>query len=249
LIQEIREPYWVGADGCRGGWCAVAIDDGGGFSVDLYPTAADLWRARGNAESVLVDMPLGLLEGPGRRACDEAARTALGPRSSSVFAPPCRQALKARSYDEANAVNRRITGAGLSAQAFNITKKIAEVDSLVRADAGARERIRESHPEVCFAAFARRPMANPKNTQEGFDERREALQQIFNASFAVFAMGLAKLPRSAAKPDDLADALVLAVTAWLGREMLASLPPRPEIDPRGIRMAVWYYRDIMSGMG
>ncbi len=248
LIQEIREPYWVGADGCRGGWCAVAIDDGGRFCIDLYPDAAALWRSRGNAELALLDMPVGLLEGPGRRACDEAARAALGPRSSSVFAPPCRQALAARTFDEANAANRRVTGAGLSAQAFNIMGKIAEVDSLVRAVPDARLRIRESHPELCFASFAGRPMGNPKNTQEGFDERRETLQRVFPASFGVLAMGLTKHPRSAVKQDDLADALALAVTAWLGREMLASLPPKPETDPRGISMAVWYYRDLMSGL-
>ena len=63
-----------------------------------------------DANSVLIDIPIGLLDkGPDERSCDKAARKLLGKRASSVFPAPARQALDASDYQAALAVNREST--------------------------------------------------------------------------------------------------------------------------------------------
>jgi predicted RNase H-like nuclease len=75
------------------------------------------------AEVICVDIPVGLLDGPGQRPCDTAARRLLGrPRASSVFPPPCRPALTAGDYETACEQNFRVCGRRISRQAYNIAR-------------------------------------------------------------------------------------------------------------------------------
>ena len=66
---------FVGVDGCRGGWFSVGLDrDGGLGSHRVFGSFAELLEHNADADLVLVDMPIGLPEGSGGRACDKEAR-------------------------------------------------------------------------------------------------------------------------------------------------------------------------------
>jgi predicted RNase H-like nuclease len=88
------------------------------------------------------------------------------PRGSSVFAAPCRAALSAKNYREANAINLQETGRGLSQQAWGVIPKIKHADDAITSD--CQQWAFEVHPEVCFWALNERcPMSYNKKTKEG----------------------------------------------------------------------------------
>jgi predicted RNase H-like nuclease len=233
----------VGADGCRGGWIAVALSRTRApnpISHHVFATLRELWDARGGARLILIDIPIGLPDGPGGRRCDIEARRRLGrSRGSSVFSPPCRAVLRLDEYQRACASNRRHVGVGLSLQAFNLRHKIREVDELLRDEPSAMNRLRESHPEVCFQALAGRPMAHSKKRPAGRAERLEVLDRFLpGAGGLVDGVRAGRL--SVVKPDDAIDALVLAVTALGHPDDLRTLPADPPRDARGLAMEIVY---------
>jgi len=87
--------FVLGVDGCKGGWCGLAINSDGNdlrpAQPVIYPTFQQVLNT--GASVICIDIPIGLLEGPGRRNCDEEARKLLGDRRSCVFSPPTRQVL------------------------------------------------------------------------------------------------------------------------------------------------------------
>ena len=85
----------------------------------MFGSSRELWEACGAASTVLIDISIGLTDSPDQRECDFEARRALGPRRSSVFTPPSRAALEARSYREASTLNFRETGRKLNLQTWN----------------------------------------------------------------------------------------------------------------------------------
>src|SRR3954447_20737539 len=102
MMGLIANLYQVaGVDGCPSGW-VVAM----GSDVDVVPTFADVLAATRDAVCVAVDMPIGLPDA-GARACDVAARVALGPRRSSVFPAPRRALLRCREWADATGVSRQ----------------------------------------------------------------------------------------------------------------------------------------------
>ena len=85
-------------------------------------------------EIIAVDMPIGLPDiARNGRGCDGDARRRLKGKASSVFPAPARPTLAARDHGEACAINRKFSDPshGISAQAYNILRKIAEVDALI----------------------------------------------------------------------------------------------------------------------
>lgn len=138
----------AGIDGCRGGWCLAlgeARSEGIKVRCEVFPTFAETVAAASGASDIAVDIPIGLTEREPRE-CDLLARKALGPRWMCVFPAPPRPVLAATSYAEANRLHRRLTGRGLSRQAFGIMPKIAEVDRYLRSQPGGRDRVWEVHP-------------------------------------------------------------------------------------------------------
>ena len=231
----------VGADGCRGGWFAIRLDQRDGWDMKVFKTVGDLWREWRDAALILLDVPIGLPEGPQGRRCDEEARQLLGSRRSSVFSPPCRQALDEDSYSLASMTNRRVTGRGLSQQAWAIGRKIKEVDALVRADDLARRRIREVHPEVCFWAFGGgRPMQFWKRTPGGYAERLALLKRLHPGTDVIIEQAIKRFPRREVGRDDILDALAAALTARCNSDRLVSVPESPQLDPCGLPMEMVY---------
>src|SRR5947208_13629131 len=126
----------AGADACRAseGWVCFKVE---GTSLATSVAVIELPSLLKNRPSDLaclaIDIPIGLLDGS--RACDKAARKLLGqPRGTSVFAAPCRASLAGKDHSDASAINTRITGRGLSQQAWGIAPKIKQVDDAMTAD-------------------------------------------------------------------------------------------------------------------
>ena len=226
----------MGVDGCRAGWIGIALSEAPAVPPRAYCAASisDL-VAQASQDGPLavtgIDIPIGLAEAEHRRA-DLLARKAVGPRWSSVFLTPVRAALERSEYAEAAAVSRRLTGDGISRQAFALRGKILEVDQWVRQAGG---RVLEVHPEVSFAELAGAHLRTRKPTWAGMVQRRRLLA---GAGIAV-PDDLGRAGELAAV-DDVLDAAVVAWTASRAARGLArSLPDPPETGSDGLPCAIW----------
>lgn len=180
----------VGVDGCRGGWVALAAGDAQARAFASFAALAEAYEG----DVLAVDIPIGLLDAgrTGDRACDKAARAALGPRRASVFPPPTRAQL-----DDPR---------GLTEQTRLLLPKIREVDAWVAAHPGAR--VREAHPELAFALAAGAPLPQGKRAAGGRRDRRAVL-----AKLGIQAQAPAPEGELRVAEDDLMDAAILSWTA------------------------------------
>ncbi len=221
----------IGIDGCRKGWFGVVIDDGR-IEALFSPRIAGLVAAAGEVAGIGIDIPIGLPE-QGPRAADLAARQRLGRLASSLFITPVRAALAAEPYREATAIAVRLTGSGISQQAYRLREKIFEVEDWLP---GSPAPVWEVHPEISFAVANGAPLSYSKHTWAGSQQRRLILGR------QGLALDGPLLPAGQhAGPDDVLDA---AIAAWSARRLAAgagqSLPARPEqLTVGGLPMAIW----------
>ncbi len=217
----------LGADACPAGWFVTVID-GGDVSTDMYESFERLRHEHTGAHHVLVDIPIGLPTDE-RRRCDEAARELLGCRGNSVFYSPSEGAIECTDYDEANDTHREDLGHGLSQQAYHISDKIREVRSAVGSQYDGN--VRESHPELCFAALNGQPIAYSKSSDSGQSLRLELLGETLNDAKAIYGDVRDRRPLTEVGRDDILDAMVLAVAAR--HDSLATVPSDPDTnEPR-----------------
>jgi len=236
----VTEPV-VGVDGCAGGWFAAWIAADDTLHSRRYESIEAVVDDHNAADTLLVDMPIGLPDSE-PRACDSVARQRLGARSSSVFPVPCRavvdyavEAGDTADYDNANTLQREHLGSGLSKQAWNITPKIAAVDTLLCERSPAVD-IRESHPECCFAALNDwYPIAQPKSTTNGRAARFGVLDSELDGWRDCYETALAEHYRKHLARDDIIDALVLVAA---GQQARTSLPADPPTDGAGLPMEI-----------
>jgi predicted RNase H-like nuclease len=233
---------FIGVDGYKTGWFYVGIDSQGDCEFGVSKTLPELWRANRKGTLLLADIPIGLpSEKAPIRACDRIARKLLGPRRSSVFSPPCRQALSQATYAAACDINAAVTGRKISKQTWNIAPRIREVEDLVQGHPEARADIRECHPEICFYGLNHgRPMEHYKKTKDGLQFRLELLTAHFEQSRAVFKAAGDRFLRKEVAQDDIVDALVAAVTGFLSKGDPATFPDPPEKDELGLPMEMVY---------
>jgi predicted RNase H-like nuclease len=224
----------VGVDGCAFGWIATGRRGDDGIDVRVFGQFEQVLECWPEVP-VAVDMPIGLAP-TGTRASDRIVRSLLGPRRSSVFPPPPRAALGARSYAEACALRRQIDGKAVSAQTWNIFAKIAEVDRIMTP--ALQDFVIEAHPELSFTMMNKGiPAAANKKTHEGRAQRLALLSSCLSGCEADV---VAWRPRGAAH-DDLLDALAVLWTAerFLRNEAQCR-PEMADCDERGLRMEIWY---------
>jgi len=237
--------FYVGADGCKGGWFAVRLGEGGVWEASLFPSIIKLWERYKDAKLILLDIPIGLPdEGPDERSCDKEARKLLCKRRSSVFSVPCRSAVYADTYEMASKNNEQKTGRRLSKQSWGIVSKIKEVDQLLSIDMSARSHIREVHPELCFWALNHgKPMqySKTKKGEQAFSERTLVLGNLYPCTEKIVDFALQKYRRYEVARDDILDALVAAVTAYKGEQGLTSIPENRQRDSRGLPMEMVYW--------
>jgi predicted RNase H-like nuclease len=219
----------IGIDGCRGGWVGVVLSELT-WAV-TGPTVESLVDAAGPVDTVAIDIPIGLPR-TGARAADLAVRALLGPRRSSVFPTPVRDALEATSLKRANAVSPAATGAGVSAQAYALRSRVMEVGAWAKG-AGSGVDVREAHPEASFAVMAGRPLTSSKKTWNGLHERLELLR----------SRGIELPPdlgrAGGVSADDVLDAAACASTARRIAAGEAIALPSPPEDLDGWAAAIW----------
>lgn len=221
----------LGVDGCPGGWIAALVGDAQ-LSWYLLADASAVLALGDNAgvAAIAIDIPMGLSD-DGPRACDRAARAALGQRGASVFPAPVRTVLTASSYADACALSRAARGVAVSRQSWFITAKVAQWDAVLTP---ARQRqVVETHPELGFATLTGTTLP-PKRTPAGRVARLAAL-----AGWLPQLPGaLAARPRPA-RTDDALDAVICAWTAyrWAVGDAVV-LPANPPVDARGLAMRI-----------
>jgi predicted RNase H-like nuclease len=229
--------HWTGSR-----WLGVAFD---GASYDHAVLADEIGRLwldyEDRADTILVDVPIGLLDADAdERSCDVLARDVLGDRADSVFSPPVREATRKRRYTAAARVERRTTGRELSEAAFEASRPIAAVDELLQELPEARAVLTESHPEVCFRAFAGEPMAFDRDLAAGYAERLRTLATL-DADAPPTVQAVAEATDGAdCTVADVIDAVVLAYTAAPADVPLRTLPADPPTDDTGLPMRVAY---------
>lgn len=243
-MAGMSNAQFVGVDGCKAGWFSVGLSDGGRYELEVFGALASLVRHFSSAALILVDIPIGLRDsGPAERQCDKTARGLVGPRSSSVFPVPVRQALNEATWEDADRVNRRIRGKGLSKQTWAIVPKIAEVDSFLTSTPSERERVREVHPELLFWGLSgRKAMAHNKRGQRGHAERLAVLEHFEPRVREAYRTALDRWQRKEVAHDDVIDAFAAAVTARLGHPgSLQTVPEHPPTDAHGLPMEMVFY--------
>lgn len=234
---------YIGVDGCKAGWFFVATGPGDNVEFGVFENIEGLFKAYSDVRLILIDIPIGLPSKEiKKRGCDLEARKILGPkRASSVFPPPCRDALVAKTYSEACLINQDILGKKISQQTFNLIKKIKEVDNFLSLHFEAKNIIRETHPEICFWALSGyKPMVHRKSQSQGVDERLDLLEQHYPQANAIYKAALDRYPRKEVARDDILDALVIAITAGKLDSREATLPQIPEKDALGLSMEMVY---------
>ncbi len=240
---------YLGVDGCKAGWLAAGrkgpdLSEESAenrIKVQLYSDIEKLWQDNPGARLILIDMPLGLKEtGPEERRCDREARSRLDKFKSSIFPVPCRQALKAESWEEANEINKRVRDKGLSKQSWHIAAKIAELDDFLASHPRAENIMRESHPELAFWALNRgSEMEHKKHEEAGLKERKKLLEEYIPSASQLAEKAAEEFSGSRVGSDDILDALALLAAALEGQQKdLVSLPAVAEYDPRGLRMEI-----------
>ena len=265
------------SDECDRGNCTLEKYS---WEPGVFPEFSALWDfLKSNYETyeplILIDIPIGLKSGgSGERLSDLGARKILKARKSSIFPVPCREAVYAETYEQACEINEKLTGKRISKQAWNILPRIRDVDGFLISSleswskgkcvgAAVRDLIWETGPEICFQAFAGRPMKYSKKKEEGFLERKEVLKKIekilkkigpladktFSGEVSVdevsvdeiLETALSRYRRKDVARDDILDALVAAFTAKIGyRYGFEFVPADPETDAEGLRIQLVY---------
>ena len=235
----------LGVDGCKGGWYAVRQDARtGAIEARICESFAALLAWAPAPAIVAVDMPIGL-SSTGFRACDAEARKRLKwPRSASVFQTPVRQTLGIGEYREACARNREATGKGISQQAFNILRKIAEVDTALRDSPRDASRVFEVHPELAFMQLQVEQggeamgLIEGKAKEPGHAKRKALLAPVFGAPLQT---ALDERIARHVQKDDVLDAFAVL---WSARRIAAGSAVRlPDEEPRdsaGLPMVIRY---------
>lgn len=221
----------VGVDGCKTGWVAVALSDESPPEAHYLPTIDGVRPLAGRADAVAIDIPIGLPPA-GVRAADQAARAFLGPRRHSVFLTPVQEAVEAPTHALATAASVRLTGAGVSRQAYGLGPKILEVKDWLPS---APCPVYEVHPEVSFAVLLGGPAVASKKSWAGMIQRRRALEGA-----GIVLDGVTGDATVRAAVDDMLDA---AIVAWSARRIARgeaqSFPDPPPVDLSGRMVAIW----------
>ena len=236
LSASLKFPA-VGIDGCRAGW-VIAFQLGGEPVLALVKTLSELAPHLGPETTVMIDMPIGLLNDASSRQCDALARERLRPyRSSSVFGVPPRVVTRICDYPQANALSRELTGKGLSKQSFYLFPKIRELDDwLVNPE--RQGEWWECHPEVAFAQLNAGIALNAaKKSEEGQAKRISLLADLAGVD-AALERASQNYKRKDLLPDDCIDALVCLLTAERDPHQRIAIPPTPAKDERGLMMGI-----------
>lgn len=192
---------------------------------------------------------------------DKAARTHIQ-NKSSVFSVPCRQATGKLKYkkeynntieyekhsEEAKKINHFFLDRNLSQASLCIIPKIREVDEFLQKNPEWKNKLLESHPEICFSKLDNnciKQIKHSKKDKYGQDERKALLRKYCDKTDHIINNFLEE--RNATNTEDVVDALCLAIMAKLiDKFRLKSIVAvnvdgaNSTIDATGIKMQMVY---------
>lgn len=233
---------FIGVDGCKDGWIAAVIEDGI-LNVKRYDSILQLVETYPAFDGFLIDMAIGLQESADDVRPDDEARKLLAPRSSTIFPVPARQAVNADGEAAQKQANISVLGKSLAKQSMAIISKIRELDAFLEEHQEYKNVICESHPELCFARLNGAVVLSRKKEFAGFSERVHILSEYLNKENLEELWNLAKSLQC--NPDDIIDAVCLAVTAGLKAQGdCETVQKAPQKDGKGLLMQMVVPKDI-----
>lgn len=232
---------FTGIDGCRAGWILIELSENDRFVFSIESSLEKLLANKNCKYPIYIDIPIGLADSITSRKIETLAKPMLAPfKQSSLFVPPCRDAVYAGNYQDAKLINLAQLEKSFSIQAWNICPKIKESDSFIQQNKSIQ--LREAHPELCFAALNNyKALQSKKSEKQGIEERIDLLTKYYKPSRKVFAEIMQKTKRLEVKADDIADALCLAVSAKIAENhSMNKIQGTHRYDSKGIEMALYY---------
>jgi 8-oxo-dGTP diphosphatase len=230
-----------GIDGCKGGWL-IARHVKGNYDLELYENFASLIAQNNHLERILIDIPIGLSSINFNRTIDSKMRRELRNRHSTVFNAPCRPAVYEPDACRAKMLNIQIENKSLSVQSLLIRDKIKEVDEYLCENKN-KNRIVESHPELCFKYLNNSIVQSKKANATGIHERLEIFRTYDPALVELYDSAQKEIKRKYAKRDDIVDALCLCLVNKLGgKNELYYLEDNNRIDEKGIKIRIAYFQ-------
>ena len=225
---------YIGVDGCKDGWIA-AIYDRGSFEIKKYSSVDELVEANKNYNELLIDMVIGLQSNKDEVRPDNAARALIPGRTSTIFAVPARQAVYAETRAAIREANKSALDKDLPAQAIAIIPKMRELDEFLQENPAHKNRLKESHPEVCFSRLNGSVVMSRKADEEGITERVGIIKQYMPEITEEYIYQEAK--RFKCNADDIVDSIVLCITANLVAQGKTDVIPEVvQEDVTGLRM-------------
>lgn len=225
---------YIGVDGCKGGWIA-SIYDRGIFEIKKYSSVDELVEANKNYKELLIDMVIGLQSNKDEVRPDNAARALIPGRTSTIFAVPARQAVYAETRAAIREANKSALDKDLPAQAIAIIPKMRELDEFLQENPAHKNRLKESHPEVCFSRLNGSVVMSRKADEEGITERVGIIKKYMPEITEEYIYQEAK--RFKCNADDIVDSIVLCITANLVAQGKTDVIPEVvQEDVTGLRM-------------
>lgn len=225
---------YIGVDGCKGGWIA-SIYDSGSFEIKKYSSVDELVEANKNYNELLIDMVIGMQSSKDEVRPDNAARALIPGRTSTIFAVPARQAIYADTREAIREANKTALGKDLPAQAIAIIPKMRELDEFLQENPAHKNRLKESHPEVCFSRLNGSVVMSRKADGEGITERVGIIKQYIPDITDEYIYQEAK--RFKCNADDIVDSIVLCITANLEAQGKTDvIPENVQEDITGLKM-------------
>lgn len=242
--------YCAGIDATRKGWMMVYTCPANSdnlfikyaFESNLSKLLKKLLSHRGR---IFIDMPVGLVSAKAKfntyRECDKAAKRILGNRRSSVFHPPCYEALQKDNYKDASEKNQIITGKKISLQSWYIGKKITELHQFLLNHESLKENIFEAHPELGFLYLNDyQPLKYSKKKKDGIVERLQILRK--HCTLAVDFWQKIKSDtnlKDNCADDDLVDALCLFILNQKRKGNPVNISDIKQQDEFGFQMGIY----------
>ncbi len=225
---------YIGVDGCKGGWIA-SVYDRGSFEIKKYSSVEELVEANKNYDELLIDMVIGLQSNKNEVRPDNAARALIPGRTSTIFAVPARQAVYADKREQIREANKNALGKDLPAQAIAIIPKMRELDEFLQNNPTHKNKLKESHPEVCFSRLNGSVVMSRKADGEGITERVGIIKQYMPEITEEYIYQEAKQFKCNA--DDIVDSIVLCITANLAAQGKTDVIPKTvQEDVTGLKM-------------
>ncbi|WP_254840190.1 DUF429 domain-containing protein [Natronomonas marina] len=233
--------YYVGSVARGGVWLAVAYTDDGYDHAAVVEGVGELWtRYEETADTIAVDVPVGLETSSAPRPNERAAADYLGDRRRAIVPAPVREAARKQRYPTAARVHERKSSSDLPEAAFQRSRLVTAVDEFMTTIDEARDVLVEAHPELCYRAFAGEPLVERPEVAAGYAERMRVLAE-FDRDAPPTVQSVAEATEGHAVPiPAVLDAVALGLTVRPGPGQCRTLPADPPTDEEGLPIRYVY---------